>query len=141
MGGTVVTLLKRRYSGTLCPLYDPLRSQHPQRTNAAASDPCYGTGFIGGYHSPIDLLVSFVTPVMKKATRREMGMWFDFEPKNWALWEPNLLDRDILVRKDTGQRFEIVDVTRTSWRGLTLRQNFDTRMLEPGSIEYKFPVP
>ena len=141
IGGTRVALLKRRYSGTLCPLFDVNREQHPQRANDTATDPCYGTGYIGGYHVPLDIQVSFISPTLKTSRRKEEGVWFEFEPKCWTLWEPNLLDRDILVRKDTGQRFEVIDVTRTTWRGMTLRQNFDVRFIEPNSIEYKFPVP
>lgn len=140
MGGTRVTLLKRRYSGTVCPNFDFLRSQHKQIANADLSDPCYGTGWVGGYHIPLEISVSFVSPTAKRATLRDFGLWFDFEPKSWTLWEPELLDRDLIVRKDTGQRFEITDLSRTMWRGLVLRQNFDIRLLEPQSPQYKFPV-
>jgi len=140
MGGVKVILLKRRWSGTLCPNYDPLRNQHRQYTSASYDDPCYGAGFIGGYHTPLEISISFESPVVKKATLHEFGLWFEFEPKNWTLWEPNLLDRDIIVRPDTGERFEVTELTRTTWRNLVLRQNFDLRLLEPTNIVYKVPI-
>jgi hypothetical protein len=139
-GGKDVYLLKRRWTGPHCPLWDPLRKQHEQMTGASHNDPCYGTGILGGYHTSTKISVSFVSPAAKKTVLNLYGNHFEFEPTSWTLWEPNLLDRDILVRADTNERFEVLKVTRTKWRGLTLRQNFDVRLLEPTSIAYKIPI-
>ena len=141
MGGKDVYLLKRRWTGPLCPLWDPLRRQHEQMTGANHEDPCYGTGIMGGYHTPYRITVSFVSPASKKTVINVYGMHFEIEPSSWTLWEPNLVDRDIIVRPDTNERFEILNVTKTQWRGLVMHQNFDVRLLEPTSIAYKIPVP
>ena len=101
----------------------------------------FGTGFIGGYHTPIQITVSFVNPAQKATKMQRFGMWFEFEPKSWSLWEPNLLDRDIIVRQDNNERFELTSIEATRWRGLPLRQNFDLRLLEPTSAAYKLVIP
>lgn len=136
-GGTKCKLFKRKWSGTKCPNWDALRKiEDPSPSDTI----CYGTGFVGGYHTPIDITVSFVSPTATSVRSMEFGHWFEFQPKNWTLWEPNLLDRDLIVNTVTGERFEITSVTKTSWRGLTLRQNFETRKLETTSVIYKIPI-
>lgn len=140
MGGKDVYLLKRRWTGPLCPNWDVLRKQHSQMTGANYNDPCYGTGILGGYHTSYKISVSFVSPTAKKTILNHYGTQIELEPTSWCLWEPNLLDRDILVRPDTNERYEVTNVTKTMWRGLTLRQNFTAKLIEPTSIAYKIPV-
>lgn len=139
MGGIPIILLKRRWSGTLCPLYDNIRGSHRTLSSPLTPDPCFGTNFVGGYHTPIKILISIVNPAIKKVSRKDAGMWMEMEPKSWSLWEPNLLDRDVILRVDTGERFELTDVTRTIWRGMVLRQMFDLKLLEPSNIIYRVP--
>jgi len=140
MGGTKVWLLKRKYSGQLCPNFDQLRNQHRQMA-VGTVDPCYGTKYLGGYHTPINIMISFVNPKVRSVKFKEYGVEIDYTATNWTLWEPNLLDRDIIVRVDNGERYEILNITRTSWRGVILSQRFDLRLIEPTSIIYKIPVP
>ena len=67
-------------------------------------------------------------------------MEMEIEPKSWTLWEPNLLERDVIVRTDTGERFEILNVTRNLFRGQVLRQSFYTKLVEPMNIIYRIPI-
>lgn len=139
MGGVPCVLLKRKYSGVLCPNFDPIRNQHKQGFNV--DDPCFGTKFLGGYHSPIIINISFINPAVKNIKWENFGLEVELSTKNWTLWEPNLLDKDIIIRIDNGERYEILNVTTTNWRGLPLHQKFDLKLVEPTSIIYKIPLP
>lgn len=137
MGATKCKLFKRKWSGTKCSNWDPLRKiEDPSNSDTI----CFGTGFVGGYHTPMDISVSFINPAAKVTRSMDFGYWQEFEPRNWTLWEPNLLDRDLIVNLVTGERFEITNVTRTTWRGLVLRQNFELRKIETTSVIYKLPI-
>lgn len=141
MGGTRVWLMRRKWSGTLCKNYNIERGQHKQIASADYTDTCYGINFEGGYHTPVEILISFFSPAVRRSTVREWGVWFDYEPTSWTLWEPNVYDHDVVVRADNGQRFELLGNTRTFWRNLVLRQNFETKLIEATDIRYKFPIP
>lgn len=155
MGGKPVWLLKRRYSGPhelpdpnipftdLPPgtSFDPLRWQHKQGATETTQDNTYGVGYLQGYHTPFKILVSFINPATRSSKIQMYGVEADFEPSSWTMWEPNLLDHDILVRADNNERYEVLNVKRSNWRGLILHQRFDTKLIEPSNIAYKIPVP
>ena len=156
MGGKTCWLIKRKYTGeheqqdptkpsltTLPPgtTFDPLRWQRRIIATAETVDPTYGASFVNGYHTPFKMLVSFVSPGVRVSKIKMYGVEQEYETSNWALWEPNLLDKDIIVRPDNNERYEVQNVKRTNWRGLPLHQRFDLKLLEPTSIIYKIPIP
>jgi hypothetical protein len=124
MGGQSMVLLKRKWQGVRCSCWDPVRKQ----TSTTECPECLGTQFIGGYHDPINLLVSFVTPSTRKIVRFDHGAWKEQEATSWMAHEPEIIERDILVDQNN-KRYEIVSVTPTIWRGAVLRQNFTYKFL------------
>ena len=159
VGGKEVFLIKRRYSGKhelpvsgytgsppipdLPPgtSFDPLRWQHRQAATDTSVDNTYGVGYLGGYHTPFRILVSFINPATRSSKITMYGVESDFEPSNWTIWEPNILDHDIIVRPDNNERYEVLNVTRSNWRGLILHQRFELKLIEPSNIIYRIPVP
>src|ERR1035437_4641355 len=135
MGGERVLLYQRKEMGTLCPNYDPIRRVHRQDNDEI----CYGTNYVGGYYSPIEIFVSINVPGSQQKVRTyEEGIRREFTPTCWALWEPILKNRDFLVRRD-GSRLWITDVTTSRWRHHTLRSLFHTEEIERSAQIYKIP--
>jgi len=135
MGGETVKYLKRRFEGTKCSVcWDEVRQQ---AENDCIS--CFGTGIVGGYYDVLDIKVSLVNPAVKQITMQDHGMKSIIQPKSWTIWEPEISNKDIFVTK-MNKRFWIVNVTPSLWRGLILRQSFDTELIEQSNIIYKIPV-
>lgn len=138
MGGERVLLYKRKYTGTYCSQYDPVRKQHRNDGNDLE---CFGTNFVGGYFGPFEIFASIKTPGAKqKVTIYEQGMRREFNTSgNWALWEPALTNKDIIVRRN-GQRLWINSVEESKWRHHILHFSFDTEEVERSNVIYKIPI-
>ena len=135
MGGERVLLYQRKEMGTLCPNYDAIRRQHRQDTDEI----CFGTNYVGGYYSPIEIFVSIAQQNSRQKIRvYEEGIRREFVPTCWALWEPILKNRDFIVRRD-GSRLWITNFTTTRWRHHVLRSLFDVEEIERSAQIYKIP--
>jgi hypothetical protein len=119
--GEPVMLMRRKWTGELCPCYDKPRQRSHSRCPV-----CFGTGYVGGYVTFINprdvngkILVRF-PPNEEDLEAQEHGLWQKNVPTGcWTLPVPIVRDRDIIVRFDptTGQeswRYEILNVTRNS---------------------------
>lgn len=134
MGGERVLLLKRKYFGTRCPNFDQIRKHDLQ-----SDDICYGTGWVGGYFKPIEIMVSLMNPAQENAVIEEFGRRRSFKPSSWCLWEPLLTNGDLLIRKNN-QRFVITNVTQCRFRSYVTHQRFEMAEVERNSPIYKVPV-
>ncbi len=116
--GEPVILLRRKWTGELCPCHDKLRGRADPRCRV-----CFGVGFVGGFVRFVNPKESdgriFVRlfPNVENVDLQEHGLWQDNPVQGWALPSPILRDRDVLIRfdPDTGEeswRYEIIDVTR-----------------------------
>ena len=136
VGGERVLLYKRRVAGTVCPNFDVVRQQHRTDLN----DGCYGTNFVGGYYGPFEIFVSLSTVNPQRIRIYEQGgLRREFTSSCWALWEPNLDNKDFIVRRN-GQRLWIVNVQETKWKHHTLRQIFNFEEIERSNQIYKIPI-
>lgn len=139
IGGERVKLLKRKWNDTnnahcsVC--WDEVRKQ--SRTTSCLA--CYGTGIEGGYYAEVQIIVSFVDPAVGKIEMFEHGVRTTVQPRSWTIWEPELRNKDILVKK-TGERLCINNVTPSLFRGLRLQQKMDLELIEASNIIYKIPV-
>lgn len=136
MSGESVMLYQRRWTGTRCPNWSQTKKQHAIDTDL---DTCYGTGFIGGYYRPIKVYVSLLSPVLTENVVKEEGIKRTFQPKSWTLHEPTLRNGDFILRSN-GERLWITNTTPTRWRQKTLRQLFDTDLVEKNHPIYTIPV-
>lgn len=138
MSGEQVLFYQRRWTGTRCPNWDPVRKQHSQDM-VYPNDTCYGTGFVGGYYRALPIYMSQVSAVQKQIILQEEGQKVVYTPKSWSLHEPTFRNGDLIVRRD-GVRFWVTNVTPTMWRGKVLRQMFDLDRIELGHLIYSIPV-
>lgn len=136
-GGERVLLYKRRFEGTKSADYDPVR----KRSRQNGQDPIasgYGTGYVGGYFEPIEIVVRLVSS-SARITQDLGGRKMEFSPRCWTLWEPLLSNGDFIVRRNN-ERLKIVDVTQHRWKHFVTRQDFDVAEIERNAPEYQIPI-
>jgi hypothetical protein len=137
-GGERVKLFIRRVTGVPCPC------QWDVAVFAFAKQPynfcscCYGTGFLGGYEGPIDIIVA-PDESERRVTQTPMGRRLENTYEVWTGPRPMLSQRDFIV-KQNGERFSVGPVRRTQVRGLTLQQAFTIGNLDEKDIRYCVPL-
>ena len=138
MGGESIWLLKKKWVGDVCTsCWDSVRKQ---ARNMEECDSCYGTGLIGGYYKPIQIVASLISGgSQEKVVVYEYGQRREFPMRSWTLWTPRLRNKDIIVRKN-GQRMWLQNVTPTRWRNIFLRQMFDLAEVERDHAIYNIPI-
>lgn len=116
--GEPVVLLRRKWTGEMCPCFDRRRGRADARCPA-----CFGGGFVGGFVRFVNLkepdgrIFIKINPTEEDLNLEEQGLFQSHVPSCWTLPSPTVRDRDILVRYDphTGKeswRYEIQNVTR-----------------------------
>jgi hypothetical protein len=136
MGGERVLLYKRKYTGTRCPQFDQVRKTNQQHGQDTI---CFGTGWVGGYFSPIEIFASVLSPSPQTANIQEMGRRRVYIPTGWTIWEPLLQNGDLIIRQN-GQRLWVTEVSQTRWKFFVLRQNFVTAEVERNHPVYQLPL-
>ena len=120
-GGERVKLFIRKWAGELCPCWD-------DQYRAAKSDCylCFGTGYIGGYEGPYDIIIA--PPETEKTVQlMDMGLHISYDWNTWTGPYPLLNDRDFIVRQNN-DRLSIAHVNQQGSRGAIYQQHF---MLAP----------
>ena len=138
MGGEKIWLLKRKWVGDVCPVcWDTIRNA---ARKSEKCESCFGTGFVGGYYKPIQIIASLISGgSSERVVIYEYGMRREYPMRSWTLWTPRLRNKDIIVRSN-GQRHWLQNVTPTRWRGVFLRQGFELAEVETNNIIYQVPV-
>lgn len=137
-GGERVKLFIRRVSGVPCPC------QWDAAEFAFAKQPynycscCYGTGYLGGYEGPIDMIIA-PDESERRVSQTPMGRRLENTYEVWTGPRPLLSQRDFIV-KQNGERFSIGPVRRTQVRGLVLQQAFQIGNLDEKDIRYCVPL-
>ena len=137
-GGERVKLFIRRTVGNRCRcVWDPrLEEYSKQPVNNCIK--CYGTGWIGGYEGPYDIIVG-PDESERRVSQTPNGRRLENSYEVWIGPTPILSQRDFIV-KQNGERFSIGAVRRTQVRGRTLQQAFQISYLDTGDIRYKVPM-
>lgn len=138
VGGERVLLYKRMYSGTLSPYYDPVRRTVQNVPNDTIG---FGTPYVGGYFGPFEIFVSLASGnVPQTVTSTEEGFKRVYNPTgSWALWEPQLFNKDFIVRRNN-QRLWITNVDVSKWRHHILHYKFDATEIERSNVIYQIPI-
>ena len=137
-GGERVKLFIRRVTGVPCQcVWDPrLEAYSKQPMNQCLS--CYGTGWVGGYEGPIDIIVG-PDDSERRVAQTPNGRRLEHVYEVWIGPSPMLSQRDFIV-KQNGERYSIGPVRRTQVRGLVLQQSFQIGYLDTGDIRYQVPM-
>lgn len=137
-GGERVKLFLRRTNGNPCPCHwDPkLLAFSKQPLNSCLE--CYGTGWIGGYEGPYDIIIG-PDESERRVTQTPNGRRLENSYEVWIGPTPVVSQRDFIV-KQNGERFSIGPARRTQVRGRTLQQAFQIAYLDTGDIRYTVPM-
>lgn len=122
--------LKRMQSGTVCPYWDDQSGNCPDALNPQST--CFNTKFIGGYHQPLLIKVALPT-ASRQIVSQEAGQLKMQNMRPWTLWSPVLTNRDMIVKSNTGERYEVLNVSESGpHRGMIITQFFDVRLMQSG---------
>lgn len=137
-GGERVKLFLRRANGVRCRCVwdDRLREYSRQPMNMCLS--CYGTGFVGGYEGPYDIIIG-PDDSERRVMQTPNGRRLEHVYEVWIGPSPMVSQRDFIV-KQNGERYSIGPVRRTQVRGVTLQQSFQIGYLPTGDIRYRVPM-
>lgn len=133
-GGERVKVFLRKTNGAVCPCWPDTHHRQPISDCVL----CYGSGFLGGYEGPFDLVIA-PDDNEKKFTRTVQGTVLEHNQDVWTGPSPMLSQRDFLV-KQNGDRYSVGSVRMPSNRGNVLQQHFPIGRLMETDIRYKVPV-
>lgn len=133
-GGERVKVFIHKHQGVPCGCR--LRYNDPMPRNNCPS--CFGTGFLGGYEGPYELLVA--PPDVERVIRQtERGRHEQQMYEGWTGPRPLLAQRDFIVKLN-GDRYSIGPVRLPTNRGAVLQQHFSLNLLDKRDIRYQVPV-
>jgi hypothetical protein len=137
-GGERVYLFVRKVCGIPCDCTRDPRSLefHKQPQNSCLT--CYGTGYIGGYEGPYDIVVA-PDDTDRRIAQTNRGRRKEHTYEAWTGPYPLLTQRDFVV-KQTNERYSIGGVRRPTHRGNLLQQHFQMGYFDEGDIRYRVPI-
>lgn len=128
-------LLKRRTFGPRCPsCWDEMAGK---RSRSNCRD-CFDTGFLRGYHDPIQVWVQ-VDPESK--AEKLNAQMVDHEQYTTArlTFYPNVNPKDVLVEAEN-VRWRVVTVQRSERLRAPIKQELQLRRIQETDMEYGFPI-
>lgn len=138
--------LFREFIGRRCLLF-PLRTFGPRcicydvtlgRVTRSGHLPCFGTGYLGGYHAPIECFPQ-IDPVGNSRTESQVQ---EMQPKDTTgrlISFPPVSPGDILVEAEN-RRWKVMNMTPTERLRGKVHQELVLHEVPKGDIEYALPV-
>jgi len=133
--GRCCWLLKRRSFGPRCPSCWEPKTQ--QRMRAQCVD-CFTTGFLRGYHNPIEIWIQ-IDPAAK--SKKNNAQQIDHEVMTSARMSfyPNVNPGDVLVESEN-KRWRVLTVQRSERLRAPIKQELALREIQDTDIEYRIPI-
>jgi hypothetical protein len=137
--GIEVVLLKQRISGPPCDCVDP---DTKQELGTTLCEDCYGTGVKGGYYDPIYTYAEILTidnNIQYDTSGKDVT---DSTPVTFHIIAyPELRKGDLIVKKDTDERFIVNDVNPFMFRGVVpFTYQVNAELLHRDHVRYKVPI-
>lgn len=127
---------KVAYSGKVYNL--EVKGNHTYVVNGVVVHNCYGTGYVGGYYGPYDILVA--PPETEKIVElMDVGLHVNYDWTTWTGPYPLINDRDFVVRQNN-DRYSIAHVNPQGARGAIFQQHFNLAPLDHNDVRYKVPI-
>lgn len=99
---------------------------------------CFGTGIIGGYEGPYDVIIA-PDDAERRFAQKDIGRTVEHTYEVWTGPAPILSHRDFIV-KINGDRYSIGAVRFPTNRGMVLQQHFNIGHIDEKDIRYRVPV-
>jgi hypothetical protein len=128
-GGEAVKVFVRKWVGEHCKCRSP---DHKQGENDCLV--CYGTGIVGGYEGPFDILIA-PQDGERTVELTENGLSMMQQYEVWTGPTPMLSQRDFIVRQNN-DRYSIGPVNMPSNRGNVLQQHFSIGYIPEKDVRY-----
>jgi len=138
-GGERVKVFIRRSSGNpcLCRSFDPKTLTYAKQPDSLCKI-CFGTGFIGGYDGPYDLIIA-PDEAERRISQLSQGRRKEHTYEVWIGPSPVVSQRDFIV-KQNNDRYSIGAVRYPSNRGNILQQHFNISYLDSNDIRYSVAI-
>lgn len=134
--GTPCLAFPRRRGGVLC---DKCFDRIQNKRISSHCEWCYGTNWQGGFHKPIDLFVDF-SPEVENTVIRDWGETQPTESDILLANFPLLQNGDFILEMRQGRRWRVTRCRHTEKRRVPMLQFVRVVEINPGDVEYKFPV-
>lgn len=135
-GGERVKVFLRKTVGPDCPCLSRAEATHKQPTNDC--EQCYGTGILGGYEGPYDLVIA-PDDAERRIAQRDTGRTIEHAYEVWTGPSPLMSQRDFLV-KINGERYSVGPVRMPTNRGMVLQQHFNIGHLDEHDVRFRVPM-
>jgi hypothetical protein len=96
---------------------------------------CFGTGILSGYYPPMEMYIRFNATPSADFKGSIRGLTVDQTYNAWTIIPPFLREKDLVVRKIDGKRWEIKACQESFFRGAPLRQLFNLDLIMPNDIK------
>lgn len=137
-GGERVKVFVKKTSGTVCNCKLDERTLEYSKQPSNRCVTCYGTGFVGGYEGPYEVIIA-PDDAERKIGQMMQGRRLEHQYEVFMGPSPVVTQRDFIV-KQTNERYSIGAVRRPSNRGNLLQQHFNIGFLDSGDIRYQVPI-
>lgn len=137
-GGERVKVFIRKTSGQPCFCERDPRTMEYSKQPLNNCPICFGTGFVGGYEGPYDMIVG-PDDSPRSVRQTPQGRFLDHQQDVWTGPSPLLTQRDFIV-KQTNERYSIGPVHKPSNRGNILQQHLQIKYLDEQDIRYTIPL-
>lgn len=137
-GGERVKVFIRKTSGLPCSCMLDERSLEYRKQPSSICMKCYGTGYLGGYEGPWELIIA-PPDVERRVAQSDRGRHMEYVYETWTGPSPLLTQRDFVVNQ-MNERFSIGPVRKPTARGNILQQHFSINYLDEGDIRYQVPI-
>lgn len=135
-GGERVKVFLRKNVGIPCPCI-PLDNDYNKQP-IGDDRTCFGTGIIGGYDGPYDIIIS-PDDAERKIAQKDKGRTGEHVQEVFTGPHPILSQRDFIV-KINGDRYSIGGVRMPSNRGNVIQQHFSIGHIDEQDIRCRVPV-
>lgn len=134
-GGERAKAFIRKWFGVVC--QDHI-TQYTRKQPLNDCKKCYGTGFVGGYEGPFDIIIA--PPDRERNVElTDKGYRLNFAFDTWTGPSPLLSQRDFIVRQNN-ERYSVGPVTMAGQRGAYFQQSFELRYIDIKDIRYQVSI-
>lgn len=137
-GGERVRAFTRKRYGIPCPCTFREHAVEFKMQPDSQCKTCFGTGLVGGYEGPFDLIIG-PNDSEHRIAQQEQGRRLEHSYEVWTNPYPYLTQRDFIVNQEN-ERYSVGPVNRPSNRGNYLMQMFTIANLPHNHIVYQVPV-
>lgn len=133
--GRMVWLFKIRTFGARCTMcFDSVTNQ---RTAAACLD-CFNTGFMRGFHNPIEVWMQ-IDPSQSAVQNAPQQIAHHVMTRGRTSFYPNISPKDVVVELEN-KRWRVTDVVGSERLRATVKQELTLYQIQSTDIEYRLPI-